>query len=421
MLKVSPTHRETDPPLTNPTPTPQTTPSKMGRRKLAVFWVILFVLLATLFEVSANIGLRILRGYDGEHLYQYVYDPYKNILPTPNFVDTRGVRHNSVGFRRSSEVAVEKPDSTYRIFLMGASTAYGLGSLWTHIQPEYELLDDSETIDAYLEALLNDSLPGHVEVINAAITSTWTHHHLIYLNQTILGYDPDMVLFLDGFNDFFRVERNHDQFATYAYGQPVRVIMGEPTMYSLIYQNAWWLFRKSAAAHVTSRGLQTVYQAVRPVRIQGPMDVDAVMDGFTRSFPATALKMHQRSGLILRTEGVHAVFMLQPLLILERNRPGMTPIERDLFNFNVASYRPDWEEFMHRAVAFVREKEQAMADSVGATFLDVSQPFNGVQDQVYTDYAHLTPLGNRLLAERIAATILGTIRADLQSRTASGR
>ena len=75
-------------------------------------------------------------------------------------------------------------------------------------------------------------------MINAAITSTWTHHHLIYLNQRILRYDPDMILFMDGFNDFFKSEPDHDQFATYSYGMPSRVIMGEPTLYSLAYANA---------------------------------------------------------------------------------------------------------------------------------------------------------------------------------------
>jgi lysophospholipase L1-like esterase len=278
------------------------------------------------------------------------------------------------------------------------------------------VLDNSETIDAYLEPLLNDSVSGtHVEVINAAITSTWTHHHLIYLNQRILSYDPDMVLFLDGFNDFCRVEPNHVQFASYSYGQPAQVIMGEPTIRSLIYQNGWWLFRKSAAAHVASRGVQTIYRSIRRPSDRSPVDVGLLMGRLTKAFPETALKMHQRSGLILRAEGVRPVFMLQPLLILERDRRGMPGIERELFEFNVSSYRPNWEAFMHRAVPFVREREQAMADSIGGTFVDLSQPFDGVEAQVYTDYAHLTPLGNRLLAERIASEVLGMIRDDLEA------
>ncbi|HWP02579.1 MAG TPA: hypothetical protein VNL96_03920 [Gemmatimonadaceae bacterium] len=379
-----------------------------------LFWGILIVLLAGGLELSARVGLRIFRGYDGEHLYQYEFDAYKNIHPTPNFVDTRGVRHNSAGFRRSTEVAVEKPPGTYRIFLMGASTAYGLGGLWPHIQREYAVLKNSETIDAYLERMLEDSLFGtRVEVINAAITSTWTHHHLIYLNQRILSYDPDMVLFLDGFNDFFFFDRRHDQFQDYAYGLPARIIMGEPSLYSLAYANLWWLFRKSAAAHVASRAARDVYLMMRGTSEQAALNVDSALAGLRQVFPRNALKMHERIGLILKAEGVHAVFMLQPLLILERGRKPMSPLERQLFEFNVTSYRPNYETFARRAVEFFREAEGQMAGRVGGTFLDLTTVFAGVEEQMYTDYAHLTPSANRRVAERIAEHVLPLIRSDL--------
>ena len=118
--------------------------------KRLLFWAILVSISLAILEIAANVGLRAFRGYDGAHLYQYEFDPYKNILPTPNFVDTRGIKHNSVGFRRSSEVSLEKPPGTYRIFLMGASTAYGLGGLWPHIQRTFAVVDNSETIDAKL-------------------------------------------------------------------------------------------------------------------------------------------------------------------------------------------------------------------------------------------------------------------------------
>ena len=386
-----------------------------ARWKRRAFWALLVLIVVTVLEVGARVGLRLLRGYDGRHLYQYVFDPYKNILPTPNFVDTRGIRHTSAGFRRSSEVAVAKPPRTYRIFLMGASTAYGLGGLWPHLQREYAVLDNSQTIDAYLEHQLTDSLPGvRVEVINAAITSTWTHHHLIYLNQRILEYDPDMVLFMDGFNDFFFTYPSHDQFADYSYNLPSRVILGDPTVYALAYANGWWLFRRSAAAYVASRALRTLKQAVTRAPLPPPLDVDSAMIGLRATFPRNALRMLERIGLMLHAEGVRAVFMLQPLLILERNRAGMPPIERGLFDFNVRSYRSNYEEFSRRAVEYFREAETAMAARVDATFLDLTPSFVGVDGQVYTDYAHLTPLGNQVVAERIATRVLPMIRADLQ-------
>jgi hypothetical protein len=148
-------------------------PSGISRWKVALFLAVLFTITAAVLEFGTRLYLKNARGYDGQHLYQFAFDPYKNVLPTPDYVDTRGIRHNSVGFRRSTEVSLTKPTRTYRIFLMGGSTAYGLGGLWPHLDDKYPVLTNSETIDAYLERALNSTVPEwKVEVINAAITST---------------------------------------------------------------------------------------------------------------------------------------------------------------------------------------------------------------------------------------------------------
>lgn len=392
-------------------------PANLSRRKKFFFYVILLSLIFAVLELGSAWGLRLLRGYDGEHLYQYEFDAYKNLLPARNFVETRGIRHNSEGFRRTTDVSRAKPTGTYRIFLMGASTAYGLGGLWPHLQREYAVVDNSETIDAYLERYLNAALPGiQVEVINAAITSTWTHHHLIYLNQTILKYDPDIVLFLDGYNDFYQYDRNHDQFASYSYNLPSRIIMGDPTFYSFLYMNGWWLFRKSAFVHLVGRRLRVVRRLLSPAPEQVPIDVAKAMEALEQVFPNNALKMHRRSGLILKDEGVIPVFLLQPMLILERDRQTMTEMEQSLFDFNVQSTRPNYEELMHRSVEFVRAREEEMAGETGAHFFDLTGIFKTVRGQIYTDYAHLTPHGNSVLARYVADRIVPIIARDMPGK-----
>lgn len=387
-----------------------TEPRTPRRRVLLIAGLALLLLLAAALEFGTRAYLRIARGYDGEHLYQFDFDPYKNILPAPNYVDTRGIRHNSAGFRRSSEVSVAKPAGTYRIFLMGASTAYGLGGLWPHIDDRYPVLDNAETIDAYLERDLSAALPGRgIEVINAAITSTWTHHNLIYLNQTILKYQPDMVIFLDGFNDFYFYNAGHDQFTGYTYDLPSRVILGDPTLYSLAYANGWWLFRKSAFVHQLARGAGNLRRmlAGRPDRT--PIDVERAVATQERNFLANALKMEERSGLIAQSEGAIAVFALQPMLILEGGRPGLQGVERELYDFNVASYLPNYGAFIERAVETVRRHESAMAQRIGAEFVDLTPIFADAEGQIFTDYAHLTPLGNRMVASALAQRILPVI------------
>jgi len=391
----------------------------LPRWKRFLFSGVLVVLVCGTLELASRWYLAAFEGFDGTHLLQYQFDPYKNNLPTPGYVDTRGIHHNRQGFRRRSDVPMRKPPGTYRIFLMGGSTAYGLGGLWPHLQRDFAVIPDSATISAVLERELADSFPGqHVEVINAAITSDWTHHHLIYLNQTILNYEPDMVLFLDGFNDFFFYNRDHDQFASYAYQERSREVMGDPTFASLFFTNGWWLFRKSAFVNVTSRAVQKVMPLFRhldPHRT--PVDVADAMSGLREVFPRSALLMDRRIGLILRDAGVRAVFMLQPMLILERDHKPMPAPERKLFDFNVASYLPNYEAFMQQAVPYVDSEEVKVARDVGAHFIDLTPIYAGVPEQIYTDYCHLTPLGNALLARYVEGKIVPLIKADLR-RTA---
>jgi hypothetical protein len=395
--------------MTAPSPAPGTQP----RWKRLLFALFLASAVYTVLELAAIWYLKTFRGYDGQHLYEYVFDQYKNILPAPNYADTRGIQHNAQGFRRSSDVAQHKPPGTYRIFLMGGSTAYGLGGLWTHIESRYPVIPNSETIDAFLERELTARLSGRrVEVINAAITSTWTHHELIYINQTILSYQPDMILFLDGFNDYFFRNEDHDEFADYAYGMPARVILGDPTLKSLAYGGGWWLFRKNALATVTGRALRTLSLLLSRQPRQAPIDVPQALAGLHDVFPRSALRMHHRIGLILRDEGVRAVFMLQPLLILERGHKPLTPVEQRLFDFNVTSDRPNAEAFMHAAVPFVREEEQHMAYELGATYLDLTGIYGATREQVYLDYCHLTAHGNAILARYVADHVISLIPHD---------
>lgn len=382
--------------------------------KKIIFYLFLVVLVGVVLEYSAILYLKAFEGYDGEHLIQYEFDPYKNILPTRNYVDTRGITHNSQGFRRSVDVPKEKQPGTIRIFLMGGSTAYGLGGLWPHIQTDYVVIDNTETIDAYLEKLLSKRFSGYkIEVINAAITSTWTHHHLIYINQTILKYNPDMVVFIDGFNDFYHTAGNHDQFAAYAHKEHSHVIMSDPTLYTLAYTNMFWLYRKSAFMHILFTVLKETKQALHPRAEQLPIDVTNKVDALRKIFPDNALQMAKRLALILRAEKIPAIFVLQPMLILERDRSeNMPEIERKLFEFNVDWYSPNYEQFIQRAVNYVSKIERETIEPLGGVFIDATKLYDVQTEQIYTDYAHLTPKGNEILANHISKYVIPIVERN---------
>jgi hypothetical protein len=103
-------------------------------------------------------------------------------------------------------------------------------------QEKYSVIRNDETIDHYLERYLaGKTAHKRVEVINAAITSQMSHHHLIYLNQSILKFHPDMVIFIDGFNDYYPEKKGFEQFRDYAYQERAHQYMAEPSI------DAGWL------------------------------------------------------------------------------------------------------------------------------------------------------------------------------------
>ena len=147
---------------------------------------------------------------------------------------------------------------------------------------------------------------------------------------------------------------------------------------------------------------------------RSPVNVELSLERVRANFPENALAMHRRAGIILKDAGVHPVLMLQPLLILQRDREEMVGIERELFDFNVDSYRPNVEEFYRLAVPYLRDTESQMAREIGASYLDLTPVFDSVAGQAFTDYAHLTPLGNEVVAEAILEHLLAIACKDLE-------
>ncbi|HXJ34718.1 MAG TPA: hypothetical protein VMS22_11860 [Candidatus Eisenbacteria bacterium] len=367
-----------------------------------------------LLEFSSYAYLRLFRGYDGEHLMNYEFDPYKSIRLTPNFRDTRGIAHNAQGFRRSEDTPREKPPGTYRIFLMGGSTGYGLQSLSRFGVAKYPVIRNDETIDHYLEQALDGKVDGlRVEVINAAITSFYSHHHLIYLNQTILKYHPDLVIFLDGFNDYYNTDPGFDQWRDYAYQERAHSFLGDPTFSAWAYYTGWWLFRKSHFFHLAGRALNNASQMMTVLH-RGPrphMDVDTALANLRVNAENNFVKMVERNGLILQHEGVHAIFALQPEISFRQGKQ-FSPLEQEIYDEMKTYWAENYIEFKNRARPIVLDYLAKATAPSGATVVDLTDIYGRVEGDVYTDYCHLTPTGNRVLAEHLVPAVLSIIDGD---------
>ena len=390
---------------------------RLSWRVKAVGYALMVVVALGVFELAAYAYLRIFAGYDGRHLMSYQFDDYKNIQLTPGYRNARGVFHNRQGFRRSTDTERVKPAGVYRIFVMGGSTAYGLQSMSRYGQEKYGVIRNDETIDYYLERYLAERLGrDRIEVINAAITSHYSHHHLIYLNQVILKYSPDMIVFIDGFNDYYAYQRGFDQFRDYAYQERAHQMLDAPDVSAWLEYTGWWLFRKSHMVHVAGRTLQPFWQQFRRVgRVRARIEVDSALKDLRVNAEANFVKMIERSALILRHEGVIPVFTLQPELVFQQQKV-LSPLERQIYQELDTEWQENFVEFKNRARPIVTQYARAAAEGSGAKFFDLTDIYGGVTDDVYTDYCHLTPIGNKRLAEYLGDKLLPVVGKQVRAR-----
>ena len=153
----------------------------------------------------------------------HLYSQYRNheLNPDPNlFFPDSGMHHSPDGFKRDTPVAVEKPAGVYRIMMMGASALYGLGIKWPY--PPHVGLKNSETVDRVVEAELNRELAARgektrVEIINSAVSGYTSLQQLTYFLENLYRYHSDMLVFLDGYNDYLVQKKDYRQFKDQPY------------------------------------------------------------------------------------------------------------------------------------------------------------------------------------------------------------
>jgi len=110
--------------------------------------------------------------------------PYNSFTLNPNYQG-----HNSLGYR-GDEFSITKPENTYRIATIGASTTYGFG------------VNDNQTYPAVLEKVLHDDFGyTHVEVINAGVQSYTSYEIITNFQFRVIDLNPDLIIYYGAKND----------------------------------------------------------------------------------------------------------------------------------------------------------------------------------------------------------------------------
>jgi lysophospholipase L1-like esterase len=357
-------------------------------------------------EVGAFIYFSKLKGYASlETIRRYEYDAHRGYRLRPHYKHN-GTEHNAQGFRRSKSVPQQKPDGTYRIILMGGSTAYGMSA--SGVFGAYPI-SNNETIDYYLESFLNKVWGQRVfEVINAAVPGYRTHQHLIYLNQELLAYAPNMVIFLDGHNDHYILNNNHKQFHAGDQTDHIQE-MNNPTVHGVFEHFFRYLATKSWFGFAVITSLERI-GSWKLVKVQANK-LAGNIDRYEDIAQSTVLKMIKRNVLILKDEKITPVVLLQPELALFQEKQ-FTAAEEQLLKIELRYRQEAYRELLDGMNKRASRLIASLATEYQFLFLDLRNVFKDLKEDAYIDYVHLSPTGARHLAEHVGRRIIPLIKQD---------
>jgi len=335
------------------------------------------------------------------------------------------IQHNAQGFRRTGNTSTEKPPNTIRIFLLGGSTAYGAQGSFSEIDNRYSRIYNNQLIDAYLEQKLTTAAPSrHWEVINAASHGYRIHQELTLLESRILRYHPDCVILLDGYNDFMTLfhaaviggPSDFDTYENTPGGEEFNEYTNSRSFSSLLAFSHNWIRSNSALIRLAEDRVPGVIRnpwraAPRKKRAPANEAILSDLDPLERKgadwalreasfFPRVARQIFRIANL----DGVVPIFLLQPILILSHKQ--FTSAERQMFDYDRASGGPLYTYLFPAAYGRLAGQMSEAAQRDGFPFVNLERVFDGSADQTFTDFAHLTPRGNEIIAERLVPLLL---------------
>jgi lysophospholipase L1-like esterase len=342
-------------------------------------------------------------------------DPWSAWRNAPHFKDTNGAQHDAQGFRRDGDVSLEKPANTVRIFFLGGSAAYGDVGSYPEIDPSHRHLYNNQLIDHYLEEELNTTFPSkRWEVINAATMEYRLHQELARIESVLLRYRPDYVILMDGYNDVIGLSSagsNYDAYASTPHLDEFNLLANPTSGRSLLFFTTTWLKANSElfaslAEHAQGRFTNGHRKDLgeRP-EFSDPVDRSELTPREQAEF-ATAesqwdeyTHVARQINCILRLDGIKAVFLLQPALILT-HKP-LTEAEQRMRAYNLRIDGPYLAYTFEQLYPRIASGVQLAAQRDGFSFLDLTNVFDSTPGQTFSDYCHLTPEGNKVIAERL--------------------
>lgn len=337
------------------------------------------------------------------------------------------------GFLHDTPVTREKSAGTFRIFLVGGSTAFGAGQNvryhGVHPYPD-GLYAFPSSIAGQLQSYLQSHDPSrHYEVINAAGFERRIHQSLIQYIETLSQFQPDLIINLEGMNDVYSLATG-TPFADVAQQLPfyVELYQGQhsllrysSTYYVLATAYSKWVNRRHSAepaptneVPAASKPAASTTSSSATAETSGHAYYEKSKDRYTKN-AERLLQIVRQYFAVLKADRTPSIFVLQPLLSRTKHNKHLSEIERKLAGVMVPAGTDASASVDQCALLltyfyddFLSDALRKTAKEFGVPYLDLNAEISSLGPDVefYTDYCHLTPEGNRRVAEILGRAVL---------------
>lgn len=349
----------------------------------------------------------------------FAFDHYATYSARPCDNDSALRQNNNLGIRRHEHTERKKPPHTFRILLAGGSTVWGQGGTYSEIQKGPHFLNWDKTIDYQLEQQLEKDFPGmNFEVLNIGAIGYWVHHHLLRYISFGQYLEPDMMIAMDGYNDYFHAGPGFEEFYRHPYLENFTQPITNPSPLSAFFVFADWLGQYSYAAQVLSRvyhradNIERAAQEERELtERRGPNAVAIDNVKYSEAFNDQILRIYRELAALCTLNGTSFVLAYQPILLL-RERESLTEVEQRMWDFTAGSGPQQREHMLELAKLHIPILE-AWTQRAGVPFINLQEETKQCKKQLFTDYCHLTQEAGMEIAQIFAKRLHDLIAAKI--------
>ena len=325
---------------------------------------------------------------------------------------------NSQGFLPADSlefnVLLRKPAGVYRIFVLGGSTVAGYG-----VKHPLENI-----VSQFAQSLKKKSKPpeGYTEfeIINAGVDGYFSTNQYLYFTTEIIRYDPDLIIFYDGWND-------------YAIGNP------DPTFTKRFWKHKEMYDRLNNSYSVLGSGIQFITSIKNfftglsqqfatlwvPIRLMEKIFVDNslvfVKDSKNGGYKVKNLIMQtvpkktspkmvnlyatniDDAIAFSKSRSVKFAHFLQPILGISEKNPIGFELEWIQYNKETINVRRLYYEKIRKKLKKIKAKNQ---NSSEVCIDDLSLVFKDETLRIFSDSGHLNGKGNFVMAQNMVNSLL---------------